>query len=307
MQMCMNPTPSQRVTLEAIAKENRIEFGEEACRRIEKYYINDKPDHRESLYLPRLNLTDLSPIGYLLRVDSINIEGNRVRDISPLAKLTNLKQLNLSYNPITDIEPLKKLVKLERLTLFNDSVLDISPLKHLTTLKYLGLSGKKKNLEVVSHLITLEDLTIIDTDIENVCQLNSLTNLSSIFLSRNGVMDINCLDQLTQLKTVDIHNPIRNISVFAKYPELRSIDISKTQVESVEALIPLQHISSLIIDHTNITDLSPISGRDMGLFSAEGAPLRWCSPKTGQEIIDGVSCYEKDGTLKSWWKRLLRQ
>lgn len=308
MKMCLNPTPSQKLTLIEISKNLYSEYSDETCKEIENGYINAEHSYkaRTILRISDKNITDLSPLQYLIWINKLDLSGNNIEDITPLAKLINLKQLKISNNPITNIDVLKNLIRLESLSMYRVNPIDATPLKSLKNLKSFSWSDTNTSISVISGLHQLESLYLHRIN-KDICSLNSLKKLKRLLLAQNNTTNISCLKNLTNLTHLEIQDdPIKNISVVSNYKELEIIDIQNTLVEDISVLKPLKHIVVVNINNTRVTDASPLSGKNMSIFRAEGTPLRWCSPKTGQEIIDGVSCYEKDGTLKPWWKRLFR-
>ena len=98
---------------------------------------------------------------------------------------------------------------------------------------------------------------------------------------------------------------LENISALKALKKLTLLELDKVNVNDISALKDLQKLKHLTLYYTKVTDLNKLSGKNIKL-NALGNDLRWCSPQDRSDIIDGMSCYEKDGTLKSWWKRLLR-
>ncbi|MDO9893921.1 leucine-rich repeat domain-containing protein [Glaesserella parasuis] len=49
-------------------------------------------------------IQDISPLGNLTQLTSLDLEYNQIRDISPLVKLENLETLYLKGNPITQLD-----------------------------------------------------------------------------------------------------------------------------------------------------------------------------------------------------------
>ena len=62
-----------------------------------------------------------------------------ISDLSPLANLTKLERLYLGYTKASDLSPLANLTSLECLSFWRTNVSDISPLAHLTSLKRIDL------------------------------------------------------------------------------------------------------------------------------------------------------------------------
>ncbi|PHR56507.1 MAG: hypothetical protein COA44_07815 [Arcobacter sp.] len=302
MEMCLNPTTMQKVILCAI---HETRFSEPACDKLSKDYINNE---KLSLRLSYDNLTDISPLKYFKGLSKLDISRNKITDISVLSKFKMLKKLNISHNPITDISPLNTLYNLEELSMKNDYLRDISSIKKLQKLKTLTIKGKINTLEPLRELTELKELSFNSQKSSDICVLNNLNSLTSLEFIISNISDISCLKDLQNLKSLKItDSPIQDISVVSNYPKLSSINLNDTNVKDISVLKPLLNIVTVNINNTNVTDASPLSGKYMSMFSAENTPLRWCSPKTSQEMIDGVSCYETDETLKPLWKRMLRQ
>lgn len=138
IQMCNNPTPSQKVTLEAIVIEDNFTFGtkkldEVSCETLEKYL-----KHTDRLFFMPRNLNDLTPLQYFKNLESLTISKNDVVDLSPLKNLTNMKKLDISYNPIRDVSVLQNFQKLKSLTLVLDKVEDIFAIENLTKLEFIN-------------------------------------------------------------------------------------------------------------------------------------------------------------------------
>ncbi|WP_426946846.1 MucBP domain-containing protein [Lactiplantibacillus plantarum] len=53
------------------------------------------------------DVTDISPLANLQKLQVVNIQQNRIMDISPLANLKNLTEVDAAYNHISDFSPLK--------------------------------------------------------------------------------------------------------------------------------------------------------------------------------------------------------
>lgn len=310
MRMCLKPSLSQNTTLNAIVKNHfgsslkEVRDTKQRCNAISERYIEDKVFR--AIRISGKKITDITPLQYLVQVDKLSLRNNNISDISYLSKLINLKDISLSNNPIKDISALKKLKQLEKLSIYNDSVIDISPLAQIKSLKSLSLASNNKNKEVLKNLTNLETLSI-DGVTNNICYISKLKNLKSLYLSHTETKDISCLSPLKKLKSFKLSNlPVKDISVISNFTNLEDIQIKEAPVEDISVLKALKHLRSVRITHTKITDASPISSKQLDNFDAYKSPLRWCSPKTWEDVIEGVSCYEKDGTEKSWWKRLLR-
>ena len=57
-------------------------------------------------------ISNITPLAKLTKLEGLWIHGNKIRDVSPLAGLVNLETLHLGGNPIQDTSPLASLTKL---------------------------------------------------------------------------------------------------------------------------------------------------------------------------------------------------
>lgn len=98
-------------------------------------------------------LTDLSPLRALTRVEQMNLSDTKVRDLGPLSGLTQLRTLNLSRTNVSDLRPLRGLSHLDTLILATvpvdklakdeidlDDSLDLGPVASLPALRELDLA-----------------------------------------------------------------------------------------------------------------------------------------------------------------------
>ena len=65
------------------------------------------------IYLPNTQVSDLSPLAELKKLESLVLNNTQVSDLSPLAELKNLKKLRLRNTQVSDLSPLAELKKLE--------------------------------------------------------------------------------------------------------------------------------------------------------------------------------------------------
>ncbi|MDA1049384.1 MAG: leucine-rich repeat domain-containing protein [Planctomycetota bacterium] len=106
----------------------------------------------ESLRLSYTSVTDLSPLAELKNLESLHLDGTLVTDLSPLAALENLSDLDLRRTPVTDLSPLAKLKNLKELRLNETLVNDLSPLAGLKNLGSLSLVYTRVSDEQVQEL-----------------------------------------------------------------------------------------------------------------------------------------------------------
>jgi internalin A len=314
--LCANPTASQRETLEIWAKRNSEKFGTEFCSNIEYKYFGTKEKPKigsEIAFNAEDNVRDFSPIQYFRGIERAGLGGS-VTDLSPIANYTELERLSISDSKQTvDISVIANFKNLKTLSLQDTQVLSLAPIAGLSKLEILNLSidsntglPGRKDFEALRNLKNLKQLDIrVAEPLGN--QLKDLNNLQSlaIYGPVRDVCSLKGLNKLTDLYL--IKNGIQNISCLKDLKELVGITLDGNPIKSLAEMVPLPLLRNLNIGGTLIEDLSVLTGNPiMAIVNHEGAPLRWCSPKTPSDIKKGVSCLNADGTEKPWWKRALR-
>lgn len=314
--MCANPTPSQRETLEIWARAGGQSLGAAFCNAVMQKYF----DTRRAPWVPLSagggsGYGDLSPFQYFSGVNSFNVSSD-ASDLTPIAGFSALESLYVQGNKNTiDISVIANFKSLKSLSLRDTQVVSLEPLAALSNLETLnlhmdrhkGLPGRK-GLDVLRNLNNLRQL---DMDVEeplgdqlkdlhklqglavygpvsNVCSFRDLVNLESLYLQRANIENISCLKKLDKLYALVIDgSPVKDVSALASLPKLKILSLRNTLVTDLSAFT-IQN---------NVT---------IGSIDATGAPLRWCSPKTAEDVKKGISCLNPDGTEKPWWKRALR-
>ena len=144
------------------------------------------------------NISDISPLANLTKLEQLEVTGSDVHDISSLVRLTNLRVLQFYSSDISDISPLSGMTKLEKVRFRHSDVEDITPLANLIHLEWLDLaSNAVSDLSPLRNLIRLEFLDLGWNDaIEDVSPLAGLTNLRELNIRGNNISDISPLDEL---------------------------------------------------------------------------------------------------------------
>lgn len=194
-------------------------------------------------------ITSLSGMERLTTLNVLLVQRNNISDLSPLSDLTRLQSLNISWNPgITSIEPLAQgmretLVNLDMAGLAVDLTpvggmenldhvrlgddwnghrisLNLAPLANMTHLKYLHIFGAKlDNVEAISSMSGLIciDLPNCGLTSAKLTALNGHPLTTEIVLERNFLRTLDGLDlsTLPELKEINLGgNTIRDFSMF---------------------------------------------------------------------------------------------
>jgi len=143
--------------------------GIEAMPNLERLYLDANLisdlaplEHLGSLKVLSYNdIVDVTPLGTLQCLTSLDVTANSIEDVSPLGALVRLHTLELGQNRIVDLGGLTNLSSLTSLKLNDNRITDIAPLSTLVTLKSLNLGGNRVvDLSSLAPLIELEKLSL---------------------------------------------------------------------------------------------------------------------------------------------------
>lgn len=207
---------------------------------------------------PASGLANLSFLSGMKNLKEINLKGT-VTDISQLGSLTSLVALDLQgYDGVPDLNQLKTL-------------------SNLTTLSFgLATSLPPINLPALAELSKLQYLTMSAIDLTGGCApLASLKNLTFLWLYKNGLKDLKCLEGLSSLQQLFLldNKDVSLLDPLATLTSLRYLNINDSNVWELRPLSNLQRLRALDIDRSLINTLKPLTSlRRLQAVSMDGAP-----------------------------------
>ncbi|MES2657314.1 MAG: P-loop NTPase fold protein [Verrucomicrobiota bacterium] len=108
-------------------------------------------------------------------VTGLDLSGTQVSDLTALKSLSRLQFLYLIGTPVSDITALKSLTSLESLDLEHTQVSDLTALKSLTSLQSLDLRGSQvSDLTPLKNLTSLHSLYLMYTQVNDLSPLYGL-------------------------------------------------------------------------------------------------------------------------------------
>ncbi len=222
----------------------------------------------EAIYLPDNEISDISPLSRLTDLRTLVLDSNQISDISPLSGLTNLRFLSVGSNQISDISPLSKLNNLIDLGLSDNNISDIRPLSELNILQTLALANNKiSNISALRGLTNLLHLHLDSTEINDISDLSGLTRLTVLALSDNDLSDIHALHGLTNLNTLNLNaTGLSDISALSSLTNLTSLELSLNEISDISVLSKLTKLQGLHLSANKISDISPLSKLENLLF-----------------------------------------
>jgi len=212
------------------------------------------------------SITDLKPFKMFYRLETLNVEGTKIKSIMPLGSMRNLKSLNISNNAIESIEALGSISNLRILKCENTDIKELSQLSSNEKLEivYADNSRVKQEDAILLKELLPECLVIYQTQKLQMWWDNLSVNWQDIFIE-NAKIEASPhreeLQQLVDLKKLEVKNSpsIDNLEILKPFNLLEEIKISNTAITDISALSFLPNIKVIIIPNNPIFDISSIS------------------------------------------------
>ena len=214
------------------------------------------------LWLDDNDVSDILPVTGLSELVELGFNRNRVSDLSPVAGLTKLEELHFKNNNISDISAAARLINLKSLYFSANNISDISPIARLTSLKGLDFDGNNvSSLSPIAGFVNLEHLGIGHNNLFDLSPIAGLINLKFLYFSANNISDMSPLERLVNLEHITFHdNLITDLSPMAGLVNLKSIHTWGNRFSDISSLGRLRNLEVLNICGAELSDLSPLAG-----------------------------------------------
>ena len=215
-----NRADNQKVTVEEmesltelsifLKEDGSADFSESA-----KYSILGKPTSlkgtKDFKFAVTRGMKSIKGLEYAKNLKKLKLNENEISDISPLKNLIKLEYLEIQRNRIVDVNPLKNLTNLKFLKLYNNLIEDIAPLSNLTNLTGLDLHYNVTVSGDESHKIVSKGIT-------DISALKNLKKLEFLDISANRIEDISILKNFDKIKDLDFSgNRVKNYEGLGDY------------------------------------------------------------------------------------------
>lgn len=212
---------------------------------------------------PRWEISDISILENLHKLEYLYLNDNNISNIKPLKNLKLLRFLNISNNrEIKDFRVLKDLKRLEYLNISYNNIFDIKVLKNLKKILYLDLSDNKqiKDFSTVTHLTTLKHLNIHYNEIMDISFVKNLKNLNYLNIGENFFYDVSPIENLDKLEFIDLscNEFIDDASFLRKLKNIKSLNLSSTNISDISDLEILHKIRFLDLSESDVSDIKPL-------------------------------------------------
>jgi hypothetical protein len=249
-------------------------------------------------------VTSLEPLRMLYRLEELDVSGCNITDLSPLGGLSNLKTINISNTKVQFVEALKTLGRLEVLKCEKTQVAELAPLENCFKLKRvyadnsnvdtkmaLKLKGSLPSCLVVYQTKRLNmwwqnltggwQSTLLEyTKTENPPsreQLQEIVDSEKLQINNtNNLTSLEALGLFNRLEEIQISNtPISDIGPLSFLPSLKRINIPNNPVFDISSLSRMETLEELNIENTSVDDLEPLSGlKNLKLLNIAGTKVK---------------------------------
>ncbi|KAJ1567411.1 hypothetical protein HK405_006066, partial [Cladochytrium tenue] len=199
-----------------------------------------------------------------VRLQHVNLEGNRIQsargleylgtltslNLNGLAKCKELVVLDLSSNPIADLEFVPENKGILVLDLHSTQIQDYASLARLNTLLYLDLSRVKImafDRSLVAGCTTLQWLNLSRNGLSSVPELAN-------FMLRVLLLENNFIKLSTG------HYTTLHVSVVSWLPRLRHLNLAGNKIESIDSLALCPNLEELLLANNEIQDKKTLFG-----------------------------------------------
>jgi internalin A len=210
--------------------------------------------------LPWGDVTDLSPLAPLKKLETIDVGHNPLASVAPLGDLPKLKQLFMSNVPTQlDLSPLAGAPALELVYLEKDTLVDLAPLGTVKTLVTLDLRQATVLLPAgAAKLKSVVDLNALGV-FDDVTPLAALTHLQKLHIGLKPTQGFAALATLKDLIYLDAqHASIADLAPLAGMTKLQQVSVADNQVSDLTPLQGLTLLREVVLVGNQVQDLSPL-------------------------------------------------
>lgn len=151
----------------------------------------------EFKFMISYGIKSIEGIQYAKNLKKLKLNENEISDISYLKDLDKLEYLEISRNRIVDIKPLEGLTNLTFLKLYNNWIEDLTPIKGLTNLTGLDVHNNVRQKMIDGKRVNSHGIS-------DISMLKDLTKLNFLDVSANSLKDATVIKMFPDIKDMDL-------------------------------------------------------------------------------------------------------
>ena len=214
----------------------------------------------KTLNLSNCRLSTIAGIQGCNALTVLQLNNNALRNLAPLSGLKTLKELYLQHNAVVDLTALKDLTDLQILDLSYNSIASFAPAANLKNLTWLSVGNNQ--LESLAGADKLTNLTYLNASanrITDVKPISGCVHLTELYLGSNEIQDITSLKSLVKVKTLDFsNNQVTTLPSLPSSCALYSINGSNNAIKSLSPLKGMSNLAYVNMDYNKITSVSAL-------------------------------------------------
>ena len=287
-----------------------------------------------SLNLGGTRIANIGIVQDLPLLRNLDISNTAVRDLTPVGGLKDLQSLNISGSAIANLQAINDLDNLRELYCSNTAISDLSPLKGNRRLSKVYCDHSKVGIAEASAFTKDNPFTLVIYDTEALRnwwdslpmywkavfskqiqldsnptteQLHQIINMQELDLSGNTFLqNLMPVSRLTNLKSLDIsYTEIGFLQPIQGLANLESLNIAHTYINSIEPLKEMTNLRQLNISNTPVTDLTPLANdKSIEVIVADSTVIGRTQVIALKENQRKVHVIFQTEALTAWWNGL---
>lgn len=264
------------------------------------------------------DITTLNPVKRLFNLTLLDVSSTKIADFTPIAEAVELEELNVSNTAIASVDFMSKLSRLHILNIENTKVSSLTPLEKLSSLKFIyadstgiddaiAFNFKKKipgciviyktkeletwwkNLPASWKSLFTEQYAVHSSPTTE--QLHSLLFLDSLSVTDNlKIDDLTPVSIMKGLKSINLNRTmVISLQPLELLSDMESVTINQSPVNDLISLTGLTRLISLNIENTPLESLEPIASLfELKSLNASGSQLKTITPLQGLIKLEEV-------------------
>ena len=249
-----------------------------------------------SVNLSGCQISNIGILQDLTNLKSLDISNTSVRDLSPISNLTSLQSINISGTPVTGLQDLSAMENLIELHCSNTSIGDLSPLKNNRRLSKIYCNHSKIGDKEASAFTMTNPFTLVIFDTEALVKWwNDLPIYWKALFSKQLQIDMEPtteqLHQIINMQELDLSGNtfVQNLVPVSRLTNLKSLNVSRTEIPNLFAIQALANLESLNIENTYIKDLTPLQEmHNLKFLNIKNTPIVDLTPLVNDNSIETI-------------------
>lgn len=242
----------------------------------------------QSLNLENCGLSTIAGLENNTALTYLNLANNTIRKLDSITPMTGLKELYLQHNAVVSTLALSSLSSLETLDVSYNALSEIAPLASCSMLSWLNASNNKlTDLTGVNKMSALKYLSVSENALDDVSILAECTGLTELYIAGNSIDNITSFSTLVNLEVLDFaYNKVAKLPKLPDDCALRIIDGSYNDLTGLSALKSLENLTHIYMDYNEISSIASLANcHKLMYISVYGSAVTGVNSLTQKGII----------------------